>query len=172
MKLGPAPAQPQPLCFSKRRRPNHDHDHFLVHLAGPHFSFFNFLGYPGMAHQMPLLHSVAQRKHKDLSSDVPSNAVFENYGCGCVWAVPLLFFGPPLTQGSGDKQTRLIIGCANCSWTCQLSDAELACGAMVVLIWPGAYRGTHLAPAEHESLPKLGRRKLSLSTGRPSGRGF
>ena len=38
-----------------------------------------------------------QRNHKDFSSDAPSNAVWcgircetflENYGCGCVWAVP------------------------------------------------------------------------------------
>ena len=31
--------------------PNHDHNHFWVHLAGPHFSFS---GYPQMTHQMPL----------------------------------------------------------------------------------------------------------------------
>ena len=50
-----------------------------------------------MTHQMPLLHSGTQRNYKDFSSDVPSNAVLvwhqmqtflENYGCGCVWAVP------------------------------------------------------------------------------------
>ena len=44
-----------------------------------------------------LLHSGTQRKGKDFSSDVSSNAVsvwhqmqnfLENYGCGCVWAVP------------------------------------------------------------------------------------
>ena len=47
---------------------------------------------------MPLLRSGTQRNDKEFSSDVPSNAVlvwhqmqfffFENYGCGCVWAVP------------------------------------------------------------------------------------
>ena len=57
-----------------RGRPNHDHDHFRVHLAGPHFSF---LGYPRIPHQMPLLHSGTQRNHKDFSSDVPSNAIFQ-----------------------------------------------------------------------------------------------
>ena len=40
----------------------------------------------------------SQQYHKDVSFDVPSDAVFgvasdaklffENYGCGCVWAVP------------------------------------------------------------------------------------
>ena len=58
--------------FKNKRRPNHDHDHFWVHLAGPHFSF---LGYTRMTHQMPLLHSGTQRNHKDFSHDVPSNAV-------------------------------------------------------------------------------------------------
>ena len=50
-----------------------------------------------MLHQMPLLDSGTQRKRNDFSSDVPSNAflmwhqmqkVLEDYGCGCVWAVP------------------------------------------------------------------------------------
>ena len=36
---------------------------------------FQFLGYPRMTRQMPLLHSGTQRNHKDFSSDVPSNAV-------------------------------------------------------------------------------------------------
>ena len=81
---------------TNKGRRNHDHDHFWIHLAGPHFSF---LGYPRMTHQMPLLNSGTQRNHKDFSSDVSSNAVLvwhrmqiflENYGCGCgcVWAVP------------------------------------------------------------------------------------
>ena len=39
-------------------RPNYDHDHFWVHLAGPHFSF---LGYPRMQHQMPLLSERTRR---------------------------------------------------------------------------------------------------------------
>ena len=47
-------------------------------------------------HQTPLLHSGTQRKHKEFSSDAPSNAdlmshqmqfFLENYGCGYVWAV-------------------------------------------------------------------------------------
>ena len=50
-----------------------------------------------MLHQMPLLHTGTQRKHKDSSSDVSSIAVlmrhqmqnsFDDYGCGCVWAIP------------------------------------------------------------------------------------
>ena len=50
---------------------------------------------------MSLLHNGTQRKHKDGSSDVPSNTVLvgircktfgENYGCGCVWAVPDCIF--------------------------------------------------------------------------------
>ena len=60
------------LASQSKERPNHDHDHFWVHLAGPHFSF---LGYPRMTHQMLLLHSETQRNHRDFSSDVPSNAV-------------------------------------------------------------------------------------------------
>ena len=76
--------------YRDKRRPNHDHNHFWVHLAGRHSSF---LGYPRMTHQMPLLHSGTQRNHKDFSSDVPSNDVWcgircktflENHGCGCV----------------------------------------------------------------------------------------
>ena len=60
------------LRAQNKGRPNHDHDHFWAHLAGPHFAF---LGYPRMTHQTPLLHNGTQRNHKDVSSDVPSNAV-------------------------------------------------------------------------------------------------
>ena len=70
-------------CLYSRGRPNHDHDHFWLQLAGPHFSF---LGYPRMTHQMPLLHSGTQRNHKDFSSDVPSNAIL-------VWHQMQNFFG-------------------------------------------------------------------------------
>ena len=51
-----------------------------------------------MLHQMPRLHGGTQRKNKDFSSDVPSKAVLmwhqmqtflEDYGCGCVLAVPV-----------------------------------------------------------------------------------
>ena len=70
----------------------HDHDHFRAHLAERHFSI---LGYPWMLHQMPLLHSATQRKHKNFSLDAPSVAnlmrskySLETYGCSCVWAVP------------------------------------------------------------------------------------
>ena len=86
------------LWWICKRQPNHDQNHFWVHLTGPHLSFW---GYPRMmTHQMPFytfLHSGPQRKRKDFSSDVSSNAVLmwhqmqnflENYGCGCVWAVP------------------------------------------------------------------------------------
>ena len=71
---------PKPL---NKGRTNHDHDHFWVHLAGPHFPF---LGYPRMTHQMSLLHSGTQRNHKDFSSDVPSTAVL-------VWHQMQNFFG-------------------------------------------------------------------------------
>ena len=64
-------------------RPNHDHNYFWVHLAGPYFSF---LGCPRMTHQMRLLHSGTQRNHKDFSSDMPSNAVL-------VWHQMQNFFG-------------------------------------------------------------------------------
>ena len=76
-------------CVSLLRRPktkgppNHDHDHFWVHLAGGHFSF---LGYPRMTHQMPLLHNGTQRNRKDFSSDVPLTAVL-------VWHQMQNFFG-------------------------------------------------------------------------------
>ena len=57
---------------------------------------------------MPLLHSGTQRNHKDFSSDLPSNAVlvwhptfFENYGCGCVWAVPDVWGEPGYGLGFG-----------------------------------------------------------------------
>ena len=63
--------------------PNHDHDHFSVHLAGP---LFSFLGYPRMTKQMPLLHSGTQRNHKEFWSDVSSNAVL-------VWHQMQSFFG-------------------------------------------------------------------------------
>ena len=54
------PTKPLFLVGNSKRQPNHDHDHFWAHLAGPHFSFS---GYPQMPHQMPLLHSGTQRKH-------------------------------------------------------------------------------------------------------------
>ena len=37
--------------------------------------YVSILGYPWRSHQMPLLHSGAQRKRKDFSSDVSSSAV-------------------------------------------------------------------------------------------------
>ena len=67
--------------FSKGR-PKHDHNHLLSSSRGTAFSF---LGYPQMPHQMPLLHSGTQRKHKDFASDVPSNAVLMHIRC--------IFFG-------------------------------------------------------------------------------
>ena len=64
-------------------RPNHDHDHFWVHLAGPHFSFF---GYPGWRTKC-LFYTAKHRETKRIfSSDVPSNAVL-------VWHQMQNFFG-------------------------------------------------------------------------------
>ena len=71
-----------------------------------------------MTHQMPLLHSGTQRNHKDFSSDschqmpfwcgIRCKTFLEDYGCGCVWAVPDLGsltsapsaprFGPALSE--------------------------------------------------------------------------
>ena len=73
----PCPSQHLLLTFAKlwvvlrfrRGRPNHDHDYFRVHLAGPHFSI---LACPWMLHQMSLLDARRQRKHKDSTFDVPS----------------------------------------------------------------------------------------------------
>ena len=63
------------FCRSRNEgRPNHDHDHFWAHLGAPRFSI---LGYPRMRHQMPFDSTQwnTERKHKDLSADVPSTAV-------------------------------------------------------------------------------------------------
>ena len=111
------------LSLVFKGRPNHDHDHFWVHLVGPHFSF---LGYPRMTHQMPLLHSRTQRTHKDFSSDVPPNAVL-------VWHQMQNFFGrlwlwlwlgrPWVFSNSLHFQLKMIKSC-NCN--CQNNKKEVS----------------------------------------------
>ena len=71
-----------------------DHDHFWVHLAEPHFSF---LGYPRMPHQMPFYtveHRETTKIFHLMCHQMPfwcgmrCKTFLEDYGCGCVWAVP------------------------------------------------------------------------------------
>ena len=83
-------------------RPNHDHDHFWVHLAGPHFSF---LRYPDDAPNAPSTQRNTEKPQrffiwcviKRRFGVAMQNSFLENYGCGCVWAVPEL-------RGRGSKK--------------------------------------------------------------------
>ena len=52
-----------------------------------------------MTHQMPFLHNRTQRKRKDVASDAHQMPIWcdircktflDNYGCGCIWAVPAM----------------------------------------------------------------------------------
>ena len=79
-----------------RGRPNHDHDHFWVHLAGP---IFHFWGTPGWRAKCPF-YTVEHRETTKIFHlmchqmpfwrGIRCKTFLENYGCGCVWAVPEL----------------------------------------------------------------------------------
>ena len=77
-------------------RLKYDPNHVWVHLTELHCSI---LGYPWMPHQMPLLHSVAQRNAKifhlmchqlPIWCAIRCKAILEHNGRGCGWAVPAL----------------------------------------------------------------------------------
>ena len=62
--------------------------------------------------QMPLLHNGTQRKHKDFSSDVPSNDVFDVASdAKCFWKIMVVVvFGPSLTFTAQGGTCRYFLG--------------------------------------------------------------
>ena len=85
-------------CFEVvyKGRAKHDHDHFWGHLAGPNFFIFGVP--PDDAPNAPSTHWDAEKKPQKCLNLMCHQMPFwcgircktfsEDYGCGCVWAVP------------------------------------------------------------------------------------